>query len=74
MSEPEVRALVEKISELKDQIKGYVALHSYGQDILYPWGHAVNQYPKDVEDLVNTVFCEADLFFRRLLPTKWLHQ
>ncbi|EYB86045.1 hypothetical protein Y032_0286g1393 [Ancylostoma ceylanicum] len=51
LSEPEVMGLAAAILEKKDQIRGYIALHSFGQDILYPWGHKVHVYPPDVEDL-----------------------
>ncbi|WKY09819.1 hypothetical protein Q1695_002293 [Nippostrongylus brasiliensis] len=51
LSEPEVMGLVSAILERKDKIRGYIALHSFGQDILYPWGHTVNEYPPDVEEL-----------------------
>jgi hypothetical protein len=33
-------------------IKAYLTLHSYGEDILYPWGYATGQYPPDVKDLI----------------------
>ncbi|KAK5984893.1 Zinc carboxypeptidase [Trichostrongylus colubriformis] len=51
LSEPEVMGLVAAILERKQQIRGYIALHSFGQDILYPWGHKVNEFPPDVEEL-----------------------
>ncbi|XGW01755.1 hypothetical protein V3C99_014116 [Haemonchus contortus] len=51
LSEPEVMGLAAAILERKHQIRGYIALHSFGQDILYPWGHKINEYPPDVEDL-----------------------
>ncbi|CAI2354187.1 unnamed protein product [Caenorhabditis sp. 36 PRJEB53466] len=51
-SEPEVLALTNAIQREEARIKGYVALHSYGQEILYPWGHTMHQYPADVQDLI----------------------
>ena len=36
-----------------DTIKAYLTLHSYGEDILYPWGYATGCYPPDVNDLVS---------------------
>ncbi|PIO74237.1 zinc carboxypeptidase [Teladorsagia circumcincta] len=51
LSEPEVMGLAAAILERRNEIRGYIALHSFGQDILYPWGHKVNEYPPDVEDL-----------------------
>ncbi|CAI4222890.1 unnamed protein product [Auanema sp. JU1783] len=55
-SEPEVRAVVNALRKYSSRIGGYLTLHSYGQDILYPWGHTANrteQYPPDVADLVS---------------------
>ena len=57
LSEPEVMGLAAAILDKKEQIRGYIALHSFGQDILYPWGHKVHVYPPDVEDLVNFSSC-----------------
>uniref|UniRef100_A0A8R1HUL0 Peptidase_M14 domain-containing protein n=1 Tax=Caenorhabditis japonica TaxID=281687 RepID=A0A8R1HUL0_CAEJA len=51
-SEPEVLALTNAIQREETRIKGYIALHSYGQEILYPWGHTMRQYPSDVQDLI----------------------
>ena len=51
-SEPEVAALVREIMAYRQDIKAYVSLHSYGQEILYPWGHRTGVYPPDVNDLV----------------------
>ncbi|PIO66683.1 zinc carboxypeptidase [Teladorsagia circumcincta] len=51
----EVMGLAAAILERRNEIRGYIALHSFGQDILYPWGHKVNEYPPDVEDLKPTL-------------------
>lgn len=51
-SEPEVMALTNAITREETRIKGYIALHSYGQEILYPWGHTMRTYPSDVQDLI----------------------
>lgn len=51
-SEPEVLALTNAIIRDEERIKGYIALHSYGQEILYPWGHTQRTYPTDVQDLI----------------------
>ncbi|CAD6189940.1 unnamed protein product [Caenorhabditis auriculariae] len=51
MSEVETAALVSAIQREESRIRAYAALHSYGQEILYPWGHTVHKYPADVEDL-----------------------
>ncbi|VDM52020.1 unnamed protein product [Angiostrongylus costaricensis] len=58
MSEPEVMGVATAIMEKKNETKGYIALHSFGQDILYPWGHKAHEYPPDVEDLASLqLFC-----------------
>ncbi|CAI5451763.1 unnamed protein product [Caenorhabditis angaria] len=51
-SEPEVLALTNAIMREERRIKAYVSLHSYGQEILYPWGHTKNSHPSDVQDLI----------------------
>ncbi|KAK6057315.1 zinc carboxypeptidase, partial [Cooperia oncophora] len=63
LSEPEVMGLAAAILERKNEIRGYVALHSFGQDILYPWGHKVNEYPPDVEDLKSMANGVADAIY-----------
>lgn len=50
-SEPETRALSNKILELKDRIILYTALHSYSQLILFPWGYSSTKIPEDYADL-----------------------
>ena len=55
-SEPEVAALVREIMAYRQDIKAYISLHSYGQQILYPWGHRTGAYPPDVADLVGICF------------------
>ncbi|CAB3397144.1 unnamed protein product [Caenorhabditis bovis] len=51
-SEPEVLALTNAIQSEETRIKAYLSLHSYGQEILYPWGHTLHTYPSDVNDLI----------------------
>jgi len=36
-SEPETKALSDYITAIKDRVKLYTAVHSYGQYWLYPW-------------------------------------
>ncbi|PAV78055.1 hypothetical protein WR25_15454, partial [Diploscapter pachys] len=50
-SEPEVVGLIREMTSQKDNIKVYISLHSFGQQILYPWGYKTHTYPLDVMDL-----------------------
>jgi len=50
-SEPETRNLKRFLDANATTIKAYLTLHSYSEDILYPWGYAVNQFPPDVAEL-----------------------
>ena len=38
-SEPESRAVRDFVMARRHRIKGYLAFHSFGNKILYPWGH-----------------------------------
>lgn len=40
-SEPEVKVISEVLRKNKDRIKLYVAVHSYGEYVLIPWGYQV---------------------------------
>uniref|UniRef100_A0AC34RBP9 Peptidase M14 carboxypeptidase A domain-containing protein n=1 Tax=Panagrolaimus sp. JU765 TaxID=591449 RepID=A0AC34RBP9_9BILA len=51
-SEPETLVLEKVLWKYRKQIKAYLTAHSYGGEILYPWGYAKGVYPKDVEDLI----------------------
>jgi hypothetical protein len=51
-SEPEAMNLKTFLDANATTIKAYVTLHSYSQDILYPWGYAVNTFPPDVQELI----------------------
>ncbi|CAJ0583497.1 unnamed protein product, partial [Mesorhabditis spiculigera] len=53
MSEIEGRNLRNVLLARRANIKGYVTLHSYGENLLYPWGYNVRTYPSDVTDLIN---------------------
>ncbi|KAE9413977.1 hypothetical protein Angca_006140, partial [Angiostrongylus cantonensis] len=68
MSEPEVMGVATAIMKKKNETKGYIALHSFGQDILYPWGHKAHEYPPDVEDLASLQLFSA---IRTVYGTKY---
>ena len=49
-SEPETRAVRDFVMSKKHRLEGYLAFHSFGNKILYPWGYTSRE-TKDVEDL-----------------------
>ncbi|KAF2896453.1 hypothetical protein ILUMI_09718 [Ignelater luminosus] len=49
-SELETQAVKEYILRIKDRVKLYLTLHSYGKMILYPWGYKY-ELPEDHEEL-----------------------
>lgn len=49
-SESEARALRDVVYKYADQIKLYLTVHSYGGNILYPWGYTKTM-PKDFDEL-----------------------
>lgn len=51
-SEPESRGVRNEITKLKEDIMGYVTLHSYSQIWMYPYGHAKKTKSHDWRDLV----------------------
>lgn len=49
-SEPEVKAETDYIlNQLPGRVKSFLAVHSYGQYFLYPWGYALEYTPDDAE-------------------------
>ncbi|XP_054165079.1 carboxypeptidase B-like [Oppia nitens] len=51
-SEPETKAISDYILTKKDNIKMYIAMHSYSQFILTPWGWT-SELPKQYNDMVS---------------------
>ncbi|KAE9556717.1 hypothetical protein FO519_000123 [Halicephalobus sp. NKZ332] len=51
LSEIEGKNLANFVNANNNTIKAYLTLHSYGEDILYPWGYTTGHYPPDVNDL-----------------------
>ncbi|XP_066903173.1 carboxypeptidase B isoform X2 [Halyomorpha halys] len=50
-SEMEAQAFVKFMSNIKENLKGYVTLHSYGQFVLIPYGYKENTFPPDFQEL-----------------------
>lgn len=68
LSEPEVKALANILAENKHLIRAYLTIHSYGGNILYPWGYKVKTYPPDIEDLVRTLIFSLVFFHNVRTP------
>lgn len=51
-SEPETRALRDYLLKYKDDIKLYLAIHSYGRYLIFPWGYT-SALPDDNDLLVS---------------------
>ena len=51
-SEPETRAVRDFVMSKKHRLEGYLAFHSFGNKILYPWGYT-NRETNDAQDLKN---------------------
>lgn len=63
-SEPETVALSNFIGSLGHEIDIYLAFHSYGHYILYPYGHTIE--PADnVEHLVSEIWLKLILFYKK---------
>ncbi|XP_042856182.1 carboxypeptidase B-like [Penaeus japonicus] len=60
-SEPETKALRDAMKKVKDNLKMVLSLHSYGQQLLYPWGYSEEETAPDTDDLIKAgnVFVEA---------------
>lgn len=50
-SEPEIKAVSSKIMDNRERIILYIALHSYSQLILLPWGYSNKKVPEDYAQL-----------------------
>ena len=51
-SEPETRAVRDFVMSKRHRLHGYLAFHSFGNKILYPWGYT-SRTTDDVDDLTN---------------------
>ncbi|XP_075447243.1 carboxypeptidase B2 isoform X1 [Ascaphus truei] len=58
-SEPEVEAVVTFLKQHKDDIKGYVSMHSYSQMVLFPYSYT-REKSKDHEELLYVANKVAD--------------
>lgn len=52
LSEPEARSLASALYDYGKYIKLYIAVHCYGNKIMYPWGFKKQPIP-DEKDLVS---------------------
>lgn len=59
-SEPEIKAMSELITSLKDKINVLLSFHSYSQLVLSPYGHTAEVFPPNYEDLMKVAKAYAD--------------
>lgn len=45
-SEPETQVVRNIMARLKDTCKMYIALHTFGNTIIYPWGYTTTKHPR----------------------------
>ncbi|XP_050741360.1 zinc carboxypeptidase [Drosophila biarmipes] len=59
-SEPEVKALADYITSIKDKINVLLAFHSYSQLLLSPYGHTKEEFPPNYDDLMEVAQAYGD--------------
>ncbi|XP_037926695.1 zinc carboxypeptidase-like [Hermetia illucens] len=69
-SEPETLALANFYRSISRKVTLYLAFHSYGQYILFPYGHTNKEAPKNLRDLT-TVADDAAKAIRNLYGTRY---
>ncbi len=52
LSEPEASALANTVRRLRDNLDMYLTIHSFGQQILVPYGYATGARPPNYENMV----------------------
>ena len=75
-SEPETRAVRDFVMSKRHRLEGYLAFHSFGNKILYPWGYTrkeandvkdLKQFAQVAKDAIDKNFAQSrsfsDLFF-----------
>ncbi|RUS79453.1 hypothetical protein EGW08_012794 [Elysia chlorotica] len=63
-SEPESQNLRRLLLSNKDDIKGYLSFHSYGQYMLYPWGYRQDVEIEDEHDLFHVAKVFRDVMLK----------
>lgn len=59
-SEPEIKAMSDFVSILKDKINVMLAFHSYSQLLLSPYGHTAEEFPENYADLMQVAKAYSD--------------
>ncbi|KAH8328207.1 hypothetical protein KR067_006038 [Drosophila pandora] len=59
-SEPEIQAMADYVSSIKDKINVLIAFHSYSQLLLSPYGHTSEEYPPNFDDQMEVAKAYAD--------------
>ena len=59
-SEPEVKALADYIAAIKQKVNMLLAFHSYGQQVLSPYGYTAAEQPSNYADMQQVAKAYAD--------------
>uniref|UniRef100_A0A6P4ETH6 Zinc carboxypeptidase n=1 Tax=Drosophila rhopaloa TaxID=1041015 RepID=A0A6P4ETH6_DRORH len=59
-SEPEIQAMADFVSGIKDKINVLLAFHSYSQLLLSPYGHTSEEFPPNFDDLMDVAQAFGD--------------
>lgn len=65
-SEPETEQLATYLSTLASRVNIYLSFHSYGQYMLFPYGHT-GEHVENYEELVGEHFTALKIFFQNKL-------
>ncbi|XP_017848462.1 zinc carboxypeptidase-like [Drosophila busckii] len=60
LSEPEIKAMSDFVSSIKDKLNVMLAFHSYSQLLLSPFGHTDEEVPENYDDLMQVAKAYAD--------------
>ncbi|KAH8412137.1 hypothetical protein KR009_000023 [Drosophila setifemur] len=59
-SEPEIQAMSDFVSSIKDKINVMLAFHSYSQLLLSPYGHTKEEFPPNYNDMMEVAKAYGD--------------
>ncbi|XP_061400996.1 zinc carboxypeptidase-like [Musca vetustissima] len=72
-SEPEVKALADYVTSIKDKINIYLAFHSYGQWLLSPYGHTTTEFPENYDDILDIGEAFKNAILELPYKTEYVH-
>lgn len=59
-SEPEIQAMADFVSSIRDKVNVLLAFHSYSQLLLSPYGHTSEEFPPNFDDQMAVAKAFAD--------------